>query len=149
MDNDGMADTPATAATPERQVIAIQGPVHHWIEPWYLACDLITSPRWRRVFNAGARPQRLLFASKGTKDPKASDVLYIKELAAPLTINTMPEGTLKAFASHGELGAMVPADGGDCETVLAQFAKAGVDCDALAKRKQIQSSCPFTERPRE
>src|ERR1700732_1723827 len=66
-------------------------------------CDLIASPRWKRIFNAGARPQRLLFASTGTKDPKASDVLYIKELAAPLTINTMPEGTLKAFANHGEV----------------------------------------------
>src|SRR5271167_449253 len=83
-------------------------------------CDLMASPRWRRVFNAGGRPQRLLFASTGTKDPKASDVLYIKELVAPLTVNTMPEGTLKAFAKHGELGATVPADGGNCETVLAQ-----------------------------
>jgi transaldolase len=70
-------------------------------------CDLTASPRWKRIFNAGARPQRILFASAGTKDPKASDVLYIKELAAPLTINTMPEGTLKAFANHGEVGNRV------------------------------------------
>src|SRR6266481_5063899 len=83
-------------------------------------CDLMASPRWQRAFNAGARPQRLLFASTGTKDPKASDVLYIKSLAAPLTVNTMPEGTLKAFADHGELGAILPADGGDCAEVLAQ-----------------------------
>ena len=108
-------------------------------------CDLIISPRWQRVFNAGARPQRLLFASTGTKDPKASDILYIKALAAPLTINTTPEGTLKAFASHGELGAPVPVDGGDCETVLAQFAKAGVDCDALAARLQDEGATSFVK----
>jgi transaldolase len=67
--------------------------------------DLLASSRWQRAFNAGARPQRLLFASTGTKDPKASDVLYVKGLAAPLTVNTMPENTLKAFAGHGELGS--------------------------------------------
>src|SRR5207302_1429843 len=66
--------------------------------------DLLASPRWQRLFNAGARPQRLLWASTGTKDPKASDVLYIKALAAPFTVNTMPEGTLKALADHGEIG---------------------------------------------
>ncbi|MCA1852160.1 MAG: transaldolase, partial [Beggiatoa sp.] len=91
--------------------------------------QLLASPRWQRVFNAGVRPQRLLWASTGTKDPKASDVLYIKALAAPLTVNTMPEGTLKALADHGELGTILPADGGDCEEVLAQFAKAGIDVD--------------------
>src|SRR5208282_3768836 len=85
---------------------------------------LLDSARWQRVFNAGARPQRLLWASTGTKDPKASDVLYIKALAAPFTVNTMPEGTLKALADHGELGTSLPADGGDCEEVLAQFGKA-------------------------
>jgi transaldolase len=93
----------------------------------------------------GGRPQRLLFASTGTKDPKASDVLYIKELVAPLTVNTMPEGTLKAFANHGELGATVPADGGNCETVLAQFAKAGVDCDALATKLQDEGATSFVK----
>jgi transaldolase len=93
----------------------------------------------------GGRPQRLLFASTGTKDPKASDVLYIKELVAPLTVNTMPEGTLKAFANHGELGATVPADGGNCETVLAQFAKAGVDCDALAMKLQDEGATSFVK----
>ena len=97
-------------------------------------CDAIASPRWQRAFNAGARPQRLLLASTGTKDPKASDILYIKGLAAPLTVNTMPESTLKAFADHGELGAAMPPDGGDCEAVLTQFGKAGVDVDALGRQ---------------
>jgi transaldolase len=79
---------------------------------------LLGSPRWQRVYNAGARPQRLLWASTGTKDPKASDVLYIKALAAAFTVNTMPEGTLKALAEHGDVGRLLPVDGGDCETVL-------------------------------
>src|SRR5260221_14438013 len=96
----------------------------------------MASAGWKRVFNAGARPQRLLFASTGTKDPKASDVLYIKTLAAPLTVNTMPEGTLKEFTDHGEVGAIVPDDGGDCEAVLGQFAKAGIDINALAAKLQ-------------
>jgi transaldolase len=108
-------------------------------------CDLIASPRWKRVFNAGGRPQRLLFASTGTKDPKASDVLYIKTLAAPLTVNTMPEGTLKLFVDHGEVGPTVPADGGDCEAVLAQFASAGVDINALAARLQDEGADSFVK----
>jgi transaldolase len=108
-------------------------------------CDLIASPRWKRVFNAGARPQRLLFASTGTKDPKASDVLYIKTLAAPLTVNTMPEGTLKEFADHGEVGAIVPDDGGDCEAVLGQFAKAGIDINALAAKLQDEGANSFVK----
>ena len=107
--------------------------------------DLLASPRWQRVFNAGARPQRLLWASTGTKDPKASDVLYIKALAAPFTVNTMPEGTLKALADHGELGTILPADGGDCEQVLAQFAKAGIDVDALAARLQEEGAKSFVK----
>src|SRR2546423_6396329 len=78
---------------------------------------LLGSPRWQRVFNSGARPQRLLWASTGTKDPGASDVLYIKSLAAPFTVNTMPEGTLKALGDHGSLGGRVPAAGGACEGV--------------------------------
>src|SRR6185436_10175907 len=77
--------------------------------------SLLSSPRWQRVYNFGTRPQRLLWASTGTKDPKASDVLYIKALAAPFTVNTMPEGTLNALADHGELGAILSPDGGDCE----------------------------------
>src|SRR5258705_7535234 len=108
-------------------------------------CDLIASARWKRVFNAGARPQRLLFASTGTKDPKASDVLYIKTLAAPLTVNTMPEGTLKEFADHGEAGAIVPDDGGDCEAVLGQFAKAGIDINALAAKLQDEGADSFVK----
>ncbi len=107
--------------------------------------DLLDSPRWQRAFNDGARPQRLLWASTGTKDPKASDVLYIKALAAPFTVNTMPEGTLKAFADHGEIGPMLPADGGDCEDVLAQFAKAGIDLDALAAQLQDEGAKSFVK----
>ena len=89
--------------------------------------EVLVSPRWRTAFVAGAQPQRLLWASTGTKDPKASDVLYVKALAAPDTINTMPEKTLLAFADHGELEGVLPVDGGDAETVLAEFAKAGID----------------------
>jgi transaldolase len=107
--------------------------------------NLTASSRWQRVFNAGARPQRLLFASTGTKDPKASDVLYIKELAAPLTVNTMPEGTLKAFADHGEVSSILPADGGDCEAVLAEFGKAGVDINALATKLQDEGATSFVK----
>src|SRR5580704_2658767 len=106
---------------------------------------LLDSPRWQRAFNAGARPQRLLWASTGTKDPKASDVLYVKSLAAPLTVNTMPEATLKAFADHGELGAILPADGGDCEEVLARFGKAGIDIDALAAQLQDEGAKSFVQ----
>lgn len=108
-------------------------------------CGLMASPRWQRAFNAGARPQRLLMASTGAKDPKVSDVLYIKALAAPLTINTMPEGTLQAFAEHGEIGPTLSADGGDCEAVLAKFAKAGVDIDALAARLQDEGAASFVK----
>ena len=107
--------------------------------------DLLASPRWQRACNYGARPQRLLWASTGTKDPKASDVLYIEALAAPFTVNTMPEATLKAFADHGEVGAPMPADGGDCEAVLVQFAKAGVNLDALAARLQEEGAKSFAK----
>jgi transaldolase len=103
---------------------------------------LLASPRWQRAFNAGARPQRLLFASTGTKDPKASDILYVKGLAAPLTVNTMPESTLKAFADHGELGPMIGA-AGDCRVVLKAFATAGVDVDALAAKLQEEGAASF------
>jgi transaldolase len=106
---------------------------------------LLDSPRWQRVNNAGARPQRLLWASTGTKDPKASDVLYIKALAAAFTVNTMPEGTLKALADHGEIGQMLPVDGGDCETTLAEFTKAGIDPGALAARLQDEGAKSFVK----
>ena len=105
--------------------------------------ELLDSPRWRRIVEAGGRPQRLLWASTGTKDPKASDVLYIKALAAPLTVNTMPEATLKALAEHTSVGPLLPADGGDCEEVLADFAKAGVDVAALAVRLQDEGARSF------
>jgi transaldolase len=109
------------------------------------ARDLLTSPRWMRIYNAGARPQRLLWASTGTKDPQASDVLYIKALAAPFTVNTMPEHTLKALAEYTELGSTLPADGGDCEEVLAQFASAGIDVDALGAQLQDDGAKSFSK----
>ncbi|HSB13735.1 MAG TPA: transaldolase [Bryobacteraceae bacterium] len=106
---------------------------------------LLESPRWQRAYNAGARPQRLPWASTGTKDPQASDVLYIKALAAPFTVNTMPEGTLTALADHGEIGAPLPPDGGDCEDMLAQFVKAGIDIDALAAQLQDGGAKSFVK----
>jgi transaldolase len=107
--------------------------------------SLLGSARWQRLYNAGARPQRLLWASTGTKDPKASDILYVKALAAPFTVNTMPEATLNALAQHTELGPAMPADGGDCEEVLTQFAKAGVDIDALAIQLQDEGAKSFVK----
>src|ERR1700734_2494824 len=107
--------------------------------------DLLASPRFQRAANAGARAQRLLWASTGTKDPKASDILYVKALAAPFTINTMPEGTLKDFAEHGEVGGAIPADGGDCEKVLSAFGKAGIDVSALAKELQDEGAVSFVK----
>jgi transaldolase len=107
--------------------------------------DLLDSPRWQRALNAGARPQRLLWASTGTKDPKASDVLYEKALAAPFTVNTMPEGTLRALADHGDIAGCLPTDGGDCEDVLAQFAKAGIDSSAQAAQLQDEGAKSFVK----
>ena len=107
--------------------------------------SLLSSPRWQRVYNAGARPQRLLWASTGTKDPEVSDVLYIKALAAPFTVNTIPEATLKALADHGELSGLLQANGGDCEEVLAQFAGAGVDLQALAAKLQTDGAASFVK----
>ena len=106
---------------------------------------VLSSPRWQRSYNAGAHPQRLLWASTGTKDPKASDVLYVKSLAAPFTINTMPEGTLKALADHGEITTLLPADGGNCEEVLGQFASAGIDVYALAAQLQEEGAKSFVK----
>jgi transaldolase len=107
--------------------------------------DLLDSDRWQRLANAGARPQRLLWASTGTKDPEASDVLYVHSLAAPFTIDTMPEGTLAAFAAHGEVSPPLPRDGGDCEAVLARFTDAGIDLDALAARLQEEGAAAFAK----
>jgi transaldolase len=106
---------------------------------------LLSSPRWMRAYNAGARPQRLLWASTGTKDPKASDVLYIKSLAAPFTVNTMPEAALQAFADHGEVGSALPVDGGDVEHELAQFARENVDVHALANQLQEEGAKSFVK----
>ncbi len=107
--------------------------------------ELLNQPRWQRAYNAGARPQRLLWASTGTKDPEASDILYIKALAAPFTVNTIPEGTLKALADHGEFGPVMAPDGGDCEAILAQFAEAGVNADALAAQLQDEGAKSFVK----
>jgi transaldolase len=107
--------------------------------------ELVDSQRVQRLMNEGARPQRLLWASTGTKDPEASDVLYIEGFASPFTVNTMPEPTLHAFADHGEVGDLVPADGGDCEEVLAEFAKVGIDVDALAERLQEEGKEAFVK----
>ena len=105
--------------------------------------ELINSPRYGRLANSGARPQRLLWASTGTKDPDASDVLYVTALQAPFTVNTMPEETLLDFADHGQVGEMLAADGGDAEETLARFAQAGVDVDALANQLQREGATAF------
>jgi transaldolase len=107
--------------------------------------EMLGSPRWQRLYNAGARPQRLLWASTGTKDPKASDILYVKALAAPFTVNTMPEGTLKALAEHTDIGPTLPPDGGECEETLRRFAKAGIDVDALAAQLQDEGAKSFVK----
>ena len=107
--------------------------------------DWLASARVRRVMNEGATPQRLLMASTGTKDPKASDTLYVEALAAPFTVNTMPEGTLKAVADHGQPAAPVPADGGDCDAVLAAVRAAGIDLEALAAKLQSDGAASFVK----
>jgi transaldolase len=117
--------------------IAIAGRIHAAYRTTF------ANARWRRAYNMGARPQRLLWASTGTKDPEASDTLYVDALASPLTVNTMPEGTLKAFADHGKVGAPLPDDGGDCEEVLLRFARAGVEVEALAARLQDEGAKAF------
>ncbi len=107
--------------------------------------ELLDSARFQRAANAGARAQRLLWASTGTKDPKAPDILYVKALAAPFTVNTMPEGTLQAFGDHGEAGDILAPDGGDCEKVLGSFTKVGIDIDALAARLQDEGASSFVK----
>jgi transaldolase len=104
---------------------------------------LLASPRWQKLAAAGARPQRLLWASTGTKDPAASDTLYVSALAAPNTIDTLPEKTLLAFADHGQLHGMMAVDGGDCDAVLASIGKAGVDVGALAASLQEEGAQAF------
>jgi len=107
--------------------------------------SLRDSPRWQRIFNSGARRQRLLWASTGTKDPKGSDTMYIHALAAPFTVNTMPEETLKAFADHGEIGQSLPVRASYSNDVLAKFAEAGVDTDALAAQLQDEGAKSFVK----
>ncbi len=107
--------------------------------------DLLTSSAWRKLAAAGARSQRLLWASTGTKDPNAADTLYVEALAAPDTINTIPEKTLHAFAEHGKVAGEMPADGGDAEAVLVEFARAGVDVAALAAELQQSGTRSFNK----
>ena len=107
--------------------------------------DVLESDRWQRLANEGARPQRLLFASTGSKDPKASDVLYIGALAAPNTVNTMPEETLLAFGEHGRVSGAMPRDGADCEQVLAEFGRAGIDVAKLGTDLQSGGAKSFVD----
>ncbi|HEX8769469.1 MAG TPA: transaldolase, partial [Acidimicrobiales bacterium] len=108
-------------------------------------CDLLASERWQRLADAGARPQRLLWASTGTKDPSLPDTFYISALVSPQTVNTMPEGTLIAFGAHGTVGELLPADGGDAEAVLARFAQDGIDIDELAANLQSDGADSFVK----
>jgi len=107
--------------------------------------DILDSERWQRLENWGARPQRLLFASTGTKDPRAPDTLYVGALAAPNTINTIPEETLLHFADHGEVGGVLPRDGGPASETLSAIVKAGVDPGALAAELQAEGAKSFDE----
>ncbi|HMA07253.1 MAG TPA: transaldolase [Ramlibacter sp.] len=107
--------------------------------------ELLASARWQKLAKAGAHPQRLLWASTGTKDPAAADTLYLDALAAPDTINTIPEATLKAFADHGKVGRAMPVDGGSAEAVLEEFRRAGVDDNALARQLQREGADAFSK----
>ena len=107
-------------------------------------CELLNTPRWLRLANLGARPQRLLWASTGSKDPKVSDLIYVEGLAAPLTVNTMPEATLKALGDHGRPSALMPPGGGDSEVQLAAFKQAGIELRTLAKQLQDEGATAFT-----
>jgi transaldolase len=107
--------------------------------------EMLDSPRWQRLENEGARPQRLLWASTGTKDPEAPDVLYVEALAAPLTVDTIPDKTLMAFAEHGSAARLMPRDGGDSEVVLSEFTRAGIDLEALAERLQKDGAEAFDQ----
>jgi len=107
--------------------------------------ELLRSPRWQKLAEAGAHPQRLLWASTGTKDPDARDTLYIEALAAPDTVNTMPEKTLLAFADHGKVGASLAVDGGQCEAVIEEFRHASIDDAALAARLQHEGGESFNK----
>jgi transaldolase len=106
---------------------------------------LLGSSRWQRAFNEGAIPQRLLFASTGTKDPKASDTLYVESLAVPLTVNTMPEATLQALADHGKVDALPAKDMNDTARTLDDFVKAGVNLSALGAQLQEEGATSFVK----
>ncbi len=107
--------------------------------------QLMDSPRWQGLANAGARMQRLLWASTSTKDPSAPDTFYVHGLSAPFTVDTMPDKTLMAYYEHGEAGEPMPVDGGDCDEVLAEFEAGGVDVRALAQRVQVDGAAAFDE----
>ncbi len=107
--------------------------------------ELLASPRWKKLADAGAQPQRMLWASTSVKDPKARDTLYLEALAAPDTVNTIPEKTLKAFADHGKVGEPMAEDGGDCDAMLKKISDAGVDIDTLAKRLQKEGAESFVD----
>jgi len=105
--------------------------------------EVLATPRWTRLAATGAHPQRLLWASTGMKDPAGRDTLYVETLAAPGTVDTIPEKTLLAFADHGKVGTLLPADGGDAEAVIADFGRLGVDVNALATRLQTEAGDAF------
>jgi len=133
-----VAAAPHVPATVKNQLgTAVAGQIYAAVRA------LHASPRWQRVQNAGARPQRVLWASTGTKDPDVSDILYVKALASPYTVNTMPEKTLLAFAEHGEVGPPLAVDGLDAETVIARHVDADIDMDALAARLQDDGAQAF------
>ena len=119
--------------------VAISGRIHRAYQ------SQLSSDRWQRTYNFGARPQRLLWASTGTKDPAAPDILYVKALATPFTVNTMPENTLHAFADHGEMGSDLTADASAGENLLSQFAKSGIDLDGLAAQLQDEGAKSFVK----
>jgi transaldolase len=107
--------------------------------------ELLASDRWQRLEGFGARAQRLLFASTSSKDPKAPDTMYISAFAAPNTVNTMPEETLRAFADHGTVGSLLPGDGGDCGKTLEAFSTAGIDVAALGRQLQADGAKAFVK----
>ncbi len=110
--------------------------------------DLLASKRWQKLAASGARPQRLLWASTGTKDPAASETLYVEALAAPDTVNTIPEKTLLAFAEHGKINNILPVDEGSAETVeavIAEFTREGINDEALAADLQREGAEAFAK----
>ena len=134
-----VTDNPGVAALPNQLGIAVAGRTYRAYR------ELLASPRWKELLTAGAHPQRLLWGSTGTKDPQMSKSFYVEALAAPDTINTMPEKTLRAYAEQGQPSAGMADDGGDAESVLQRFAQARVDVDALATRLQNEGAQAFVK----